>query len=96
VLGIAGWCTAAPNLINSVPQQIFRAVHQDDLEQARSLFLKYKTLLTFISEKGLARTVKAGLELQGISAGIPRKPIQPLADTDVETLAMLLSKIGDN
>lgn len=89
-LGFSGWCTVAPNLINNVPQTIFNMIKNNEPVPARQLFSQYEPLLTFIVDKGLARTVKAGLELKGISAGTARNPIKPLFDTDIETLAALL------
>ncbi|PHS23311.1 MAG: dihydrodipicolinate synthase family protein [Methylophaga sp.] len=88
--GLAGWCTAAPNLINNVPQKIFNAVKQNNLAEAERLFSKHKSLLKFIVEKGLARSVKAGLELKGISVGKPREPVRPLSNVDIEILGALL------
>jgi len=90
-LGFTGWCTVAPNLINNVPQTILSMIKNNELAQAKQLFLQYKPLLTFIVANGLARTIKAGLELKGIPAGAAREPIKPLSDADVGILAVLLS-----
>lgn len=94
-LGVAGWCTATPNLIGAGAQEIFNAVQQGSIEKARYLFSQNKALLKFLVEKGLARTVKAGLELKGVPAGKPRSPLRPLSTMDYDVLAMLLLDSGN-
>ncbi|GAA4296329.1 hypothetical protein GCM10023161_47520 [Mycobacterium paraffinicum] len=53
-----------------------------------------KPLLEFIVAGGLATTVKAGLDLLGIWAGEPRRPLLPLDERDRDHLRSLLTADG--
>lgn len=88
--GARGWCTAAPNLIPALNQGLYQAMRQQDLSTAYDLFYKQFQLLQFISAKGLPRTIKAGLQLQGIAAGKLRSPLQPLEAEELRHLESLL------
>ncbi|ASZ13791.1 dihydrodipicolinate synthase family protein [Chitinophaga pendula] len=88
--GARGWCTAASNLIPELNQGLYQAMQQRDLAKAHDLFYKQFQLLQFISAKGLPRTIKAGLQLQGIAAGKLRSPLQPLETVDMDYLGSLL------
>lgn len=89
--GAHGWCTAAPNLLGSAPAELIAHVDAGELEQARTLFYKLLPLLRFIVHGGLPTTVKAGLRLQGLEAGDPRRPLQPLTGERLEELRRLLA-----
>jgi 4-hydroxy-tetrahydrodipicolinate synthase len=88
--GAAGWCTAAPNLIPKLTLDLFAAVTNGALEDARKVFYKQLPVLEFILKGGLPTTVKAGLKIQGFDAGIPRAPLKPLSASDVKRLEVLL------
>jgi 4-hydroxy-tetrahydrodipicolinate synthase len=89
--GASGWCTAAPNLIGELPARLFDLMAAGRLEEARPLFYQMLPVLRFIVQGGLPTTIKAGLRLQGLEAGDPRKPLLPLAG---ERLAELRRLIG--
>ena len=91
--GVDGWCTAAPNLIGDGATRIINAVNNNDLVLAEQLFEHYKNLLEFMVDKGLARTVKAGLKFKGITVGTPRKPLKPLSEENTARLAKLLADL---
>lgn len=93
--GAAGWCTAAPNLDAALPLGLYQAILDKDLDQARALFERVLPLLQFIVRIGLPTSVKAGLVLQGIQAGAPRLPLQPLAPGAVDELSRILARLGD-
>lgn len=88
--GAAGWCTAAPNLRAQPCLDLYAAVSAGDLDRARTLYDDLKPLLEFIVAGGLAGTVKAGLELLGLPAGAPRRPLLPLDETGRAQLRELL------
>jgi 4-hydroxy-tetrahydrodipicolinate synthase len=92
--GAAGWCTAAPNLIPKLTLDLFAAVSSGALDKARSLFYKQLPVLEFILKGGLPTTVKAGLRIKGFDAGVPRAPLKPLADAQVNMLKELLRHAG--
>lgn len=92
--GATGWCTAAPCLIDDLPEQLFDAVRSGESEKAKVLFEKQLPLLEFIVKGGLASTVKAGLEMKGIHAGLARRPLKPLTDENKQTLESILLKVA--
>lgn len=89
-VGAAGWCTAAPNLRAQPCLDLYAAVAAGELDRAQVLYDDLKPLLEFIVAGGLAATVKAGLELLGVPAGVPRRPLLPLDDAGRAELARLL------
>ncbi|BBY31993.1 dihydrodipicolinate synthase family protein [Mycolicibacter minnesotensis] len=89
--GAAGWCTAAPNLLPEPCLDLYAAVRAGDLPTAQGLYDDLKPLLEFIVAGGLPTTVKAGLELLGIPAGEPRRPLLPLDEEGRAQLRVLLS-----
>jgi len=93
--GVDGWCTTAPNLIGDGATRIVNAVNNNDVELAEKLFEHYENLLMFMVEKGLARTVKAGLQLKGITVGTPRKPLKALSEENTTRLAKLLTDLDE-
>ncbi|MFX5739078.1 dihydrodipicolinate synthase family protein, partial [Acinetobacter baumannii] len=50
-------------------------------------------ILRFIVTGGLPKTIKAGLQLKGISAGSPRKPLSKATNIELNQLKQLLSEI---
>ena len=91
--GASGWCTAAPNLLGRAPAELVEHVAAGRIEEARSLFYRLLPLLRFIVLGGLPTTVKAGLRLQGVDAGAPRRPLLPLAGDDLDELRVLLGQV---
>lgn len=91
--GAAGWCTVAPCLIGDLPKQLFDSVKLDT-KKAQALFEKQLPLLEFIVQGGLAATVKAGLNIKGIEAGVARRPLKPLTDDKKQQLKEILHKVG--
>lgn len=93
--GAAGWCTAAPNLNAELPLALYQAVQQGDLQAARALFYRQLPLLQFIVRGGLPTTVKAGLRLLDIDAGVPRAPLRELDDAGKQELARILNSLKE-
>lgn len=91
--GAAGWCTAAPNLDLVGPLELFDKIQRNDIAGARDTFDRILPLLQFIVKVGLPTSVKAGLALQGIDAGEPRLPLQPLPPVATMALADILDKL---
>jgi 4-hydroxy-tetrahydrodipicolinate synthase len=92
--GASGWCTAAPNLIARDNLMLWDCVQQGDLKAARDVFYRQLPLLRFILKGGLPATVKSGLSLQGIDAGVPRLPLLPLDPDGTQALAALLASVS--
>ncbi len=91
--GASGWCTAAFNLIPELNTDLYRAIMENDLVKAQTLFYRQFELLQFIVAKGLPRAVKAGLELLGENAGALRSPLKPLSVAETEVLKGILDRI---
>ncbi|MBL8657624.1 MAG: dihydrodipicolinate synthase family protein [Altererythrobacter sp.] len=89
--GAHGWCTAAPNLLGSGPAELVAHIEAGELEQARTLFYRLLPVLRFIVHGGLPTTVKAGLRLNGLEVGDPRRPLLPLSGERLEELRGLLA-----
>lgn len=92
VAGATGWCTAAHNLIPELNVALYQAIENKDLEQAQHLFYKQIDVLKFIVEKGLPRSIQAGLEILGKKGGYLRSPLQLLPKEDKVKLKELLDK----
>lgn len=92
--GASGWCTAAANLIPQLNLDLYQAVQEHDLQRARELFYRQLPLLDFILKGGLPATVKAGLELSGLNAGEPRRPVLALNQSARQQLQALLQNLG--
>ncbi|WP_166926388.1 dihydrodipicolinate synthase family protein [Flavobacterium poyangense] len=93
--GATGWCTAAPNLIPNLNIDLYAAIQNNDLKEAQKIFYKQLNLLKFIVIKGLPRTIKAGLEIQGIDAGFLRSPLKPLNESEITELEGILREVQE-
>ena len=91
--GAVGWCTAAPCLLNDLPKQLFDCVQHGEADKAAALFEQQLPLLEFIVNGGLASTVKAGLEIKGMPAGVARRPLKPLTNDKKKILKKILLKV---
>lgn len=92
--GATGWCTAAPNLIPEWTLRLYEASVAGDLIQAREVFYKQLPVLQFILKGGLPTTIKAGLQICGFEAGIPRHPLLPLDNAGQNELAEMLKQLN--
>jgi len=89
--GAAGWCTAAPNLRPQPCLDLYTAVIAGEPDKAQACYDELKPLLEFIVAGGLPATVKAGLDMLGVPAGEPRRPLLPLDEAGRAELRGLLS-----
>jgi len=92
--GATGWCTAAPNLISHWPKKLYDAFQANDIDRARALFYQQLPVLEFILKGGLPTTIKAGLKRAGLDVGVPRRPLQPLGDSQLQQLGKLLDALN--
>lgn len=91
--GATGWCTAAPNLIPELNIDLYNAIQKNDLQEAQKVFYKQLNLLKFIVNKGLPRTIKAGLKIKGIDGGFLRSPLKPLTESEIAELELIFNEL---
>ncbi|MEA9412413.1 dihydrodipicolinate synthase family protein [Flavobacterium sp. PL02] len=91
--GATGWCTAAPNLIPELNVDLYNAIQKNDLQEAQKVFYKQLNLLKFIVNKGLPRTIKAGLKIKGIDGGFLRSPLKPLTEDEIAELELIFKEL---
>jgi len=87
---IAGICTAAPDLSIDLYYAVKRGDHMEALEIHGKLLAIWRA----IGQQDMPARVKALLELRGIPAGYPRKPILPLSESVREELRKVLINTG--
>lgn len=88
--GATGWCTAAPNVCAPWILNFYRCVIENNNGEAERWFNEARTLLEFLMDYGLPRTVAAGLDLCGVNSGWLRPPLMPLHPDQREKLEMIL------
>lgn len=94
--GAKGWCTAAPNLIPELNNNLYRAILDNNLNEARTIFYKQFKLLKFIVETGLPRSIKAGLSILGQEGGNLRSPLKALSEDEFLKLQKLMNECVEN
>lgn len=90
--GATGWCTAAPNLIPELNIALYDAIQMNDLKAAQELFYRQLELLTFIVDKGLPRSIQAGLTMLGEDGGYLRSPLKPMDTSAIQELTIIMSQ----
>lgn len=73
--GADGLILASANIIPDVWLQIYAAIHNGDLKQARRLQRKIQTLVRIITRRGGGLPVKSGLRMMGLEVGPMRRPL---------------------
>ncbi len=92
--GASGWCTAAPCLRPEPTIALYDAIVAGEIEQAKEIYAELLPLLRFIVANGLPTAVKAGLEILGEPAGVPRLPLLPLEPADRAELESILAAVA--
>ncbi|MDQ1803506.1 dihydrodipicolinate synthase family protein [Chryseobacterium sp. CKR4-1] len=91
--GARGWCTAAPNLIPELNIDLYKAIENNELQEAQDIFYKQVELLRFIVSKGLPRAIKAGLNILGEDGGCLRSPLKPLQENEIKELKNIINNL---
>lgn len=93
--GAAGVMAGAANVVPAEIVAIYDAVVAGDLNRALALWKRlYPTIDTMLS-RGFIPAVKAGLELQGVPAGKPRRPMAALSGEDLAALQAALAGLRE-
>jgi 4-hydroxy-tetrahydrodipicolinate synthase len=92
-LGCTSWITGILNVVPRAGVELMSAVGSRDLELARGIYFDRILPLVDLLERtsNPTGTIKAGLRLRGIDAGVPRAPGQDLLPSELEELRALLS-----
>lgn len=93
-LGVKGWTTGLANLVPAKCVAMYEAVAVDgDLERGRSLHQALLPVASLFVEFGLAKAIKAGLEIMGIDAGVARAPLGQLSEQNTSRLRTALKDL---
>jgi 4-hydroxy-tetrahydrodipicolinate synthase len=92
-LGCTSWITGILNVVPRAGSELMSAVEARDLERARRVYFERKLPLVAILDSTTkpTGTIKAGVRLRGIDAGVPRPPGQDLLASELRELEAILS-----
>jgi 4-hydroxy-tetrahydrodipicolinate synthase len=88
--GAPGWHCAMANIAPELCVEVFRLCRAGRFDAARAAWSPIERLTAFCVDNGLIRSLHAALALLGRPAGVPRRPILPLAPGEQEQLRALL------
>jgi 4-hydroxy-tetrahydrodipicolinate synthase len=94
--GASGFVSVASSFVPELSLRLEALLRARDYEGAAALSRRMRPLLKFFNRDGggYIATVKAGVRLRGIDAGVPRPPIQPLPADEVDGLAAAMEALG--
>jgi len=89
---ISGTANVAPELL----VEIYESYKEDDLRKALKLQRKLNALKRVLYEIGSSNvsSIKAALEMRGVKAGVPKKPLRPLNSEELSRLKDKLSALN--
>jgi 4-hydroxy-tetrahydrodipicolinate synthase len=92
-LGCTSWITGILNVVPRAGVELMNAVALPDLELARGIYFERILPLVDLLDRtsNPTGTIKAGVRLRGIDAGVPRAPGQDLLPSELAELRALLS-----
>jgi 4-hydroxy-tetrahydrodipicolinate synthase len=93
VEGAAGVMAGTANVIPDEVVAVARLIAAGDLSAALELWKRVYPVIDRLLGLPFIPAVKAGLDLQGVPAGLPRRPTQALTAEQVELLAPALSSL---
>lgn len=93
--GAAGVMAGTANVVPREIVAVYDAVVAGDLKGARDQWRRLYPLIDSMIAGQFIPAVKAGLELQGVPAGPPRRPMAPLADDARAALRDALSALDE-
>ncbi|MZQ99554.1 MAG: 4-hydroxy-tetrahydrodipicolinate synthase [Acidaminobacter sp.] len=95
LLGAVGWISVCANIIPKQAQELFTLVQDNNLDEAKTLFLKLFPLLDLLENGPKAiQSVKVSMELIGRKVGPARLPHLPLNETETDALKKVLMNVG--
>jgi 4-hydroxy-tetrahydrodipicolinate synthase len=96
VLGAAGWIAGIANFMPKTCIELYElAVEKKKILEAKELWYKILPIGSVVEGSGkFVQYIKAGVEVRGISAGIPRKPLLPLSAAEKTTFQKMLAQFS--
>lgn len=92
--GAAGVMAGAANVVPGELVAVSRAVASGDLATALTLWNRVYPVIDALLSESFIAAVKVGLGLQGVPAGVPRRPISDLSPVAKDRIAAELSKLA--
>jgi 4-hydroxy-tetrahydrodipicolinate synthase len=93
-LGAQGFLTSEANLVPGLCQAVIDAHRRGDAAALAASFDKIVRLSTAVYGAGGIRVTKAVLNRLGLPGGVPRRPLLPATDAQVDTVLDTLEALG--
>ena len=96
LVGVDAEISGAANVAPELMVELYESFRENDYERALKLQRKLNQLMRILYSAGLsyASSIKAALEMRGVKAGIPRKPLRPLSSEESSRLKDKLGALG--
>lgn len=95
VEGAVGVMAGAANVVPNELVNVTSLIAEGDLQGALTAWKRVYPVISHLFQTGFIPGIKAGLELQGLPVGVPRRPLAPLPAQDVEGLRVLLDELAN-
>jgi 4-hydroxy-tetrahydrodipicolinate synthase len=95
LMGAKGWVCVAANFLPKQTSELYKlACKEDNIEEARELYDRILPVMNLLEDTGKFQAMsKAAIEMIGMKAGLPRKPLLPLSREEKQKLETILKKI---
>jgi 4-hydroxy-tetrahydrodipicolinate synthase len=96
LVGAVGWVSVPANVAPRLSSRLFDACVVGNLAEARAISGHLWDIMQFEDETGkYVQLYKAGLDLMGRPAGLPRQPRLPLTGAELERLGLCLKALSE-
>lgn len=92
--GAVAVMAGAANVVPDELVTVTRLIAEGNLTEALAEWKRVYPVISHLFATGFIPGIKAGLDLQGIPVGLPRRPLAPYATEDIDSLRSLLSALG--
>jgi 4-hydroxy-tetrahydrodipicolinate synthase len=91
--GAEGWVSAGANVLPEATRELYRLAEEQAYEAAELLWRPIRPFMTYLDgECKYVQLTKAGIKLRGLDCGIPRLPLLPAPDVEVDHLRTLFER----
>ncbi len=97
LVGAVGWVSGAANVTIKLQKEMYDAFFKEgNLEKAKKLYFKLLPWFFLTERRGRwISYVKAALNLMGHNVGVPRLPLLPLSDKELEDVKTVIKAIHE-